>query len=108
MKQRVSYAFCQIFRRLILRHISIRPVVYHFGNSSDVEAYAGRAASQRFHDGVGQIVLQGGRNEQVNGTVNLGQFGFLVDIRQRETGEWEEGGVLRRVAAENHDAYFLA
>ena len=101
-------SLCQIIGGLVFRHISVRQVVYHFGDSSDVEAYAGCAASHGFHNGVWQIVLQGWRNEQIYGTVYFGQFGFLIDIGQRETGEREKGGILRRIAAENHDADFFA
>ena len=93
----------KILGRLVLRHVSVVQVVYHFGNAAHVEADAGNAACHGFHNHVGQVLFQRRGDEEVYRIVYVYQLVFVAHKVQRIDLERQQVGQLLRLFAENDD-----
>ena len=98
----------QVVYRTVFGHIAVVQVVNHLRDASDVESYAGNAASHGFHDGVGQVLLQRRSDIQVDGIVDVHQFLFVADVVHQIDGEREQGGIFGSLLSEDHHAQCLA
>ncbi len=97
----VAYAGCKVGSIAIACHITVLQVVYHLGYAAYVEAYAGCAATHGFGDGVGQVVLQAGREEDIGSIVEL--WHHLFADRAKAGGSNTLGqGYLLCILAHNH------
>lgn len=67
----ITYAGSQVVGLSIACHVAVLQVVYHFGYASDVETHTRCAATHGFGNGVGQVVLQAWRDENIDGIVEL-------------------------------------
>ena len=66
-------------------------MVNHLGNATHVKAHTRHAARHSLDNGIGQVVLQRGRDKQVHSIVQLGYLGLAIEVvyridRQRQGG----------------------
>ena len=95
--------FAKVVRVFGGGHIAVFAVIDHFRNSSHAETQTGDAAGECFHDGVGQVLGNGGEYKKLGRVVNIDDGVDLVGVGGGEHGDVEGGSKLFCGTAENEE-----
>ena len=87
--------------------VAVGLVVDHLGDATDVEADAGGSAGEGFHDGVGEVVLQGRGDVEVNRVVELHHLLGFADVGDGMDGGLDKVLHFLGIFPHHHDAEAL-
>ena len=92
----------KVLRILASCYIAILLMVNHLGDTAHLETHTRRATCHCFHNGVGQVVLQGRGDIEVNRIVKLHHLLRVTDVTDGEDAEWHLMTDVRCFTAHHH------